>query len=65
MFGLLSMAVEPVQWLLAGHSIVEAVSGADAMELLFDASRLAHVLAVLAAMVLMFQPKANGYFRSA
>jgi hypothetical protein len=64
-FGLLSMVVEPVQWLLAGHSIVEAVSGAHAMDLLFGGSRLAHVLAVLAAMVLMFQPKANGYFRSA
>ncbi|MFI7134505.1 hypothetical protein ACIBQ1_53190 [Nonomuraea sp. NPDC050153] len=64
-FGTLSLVIEPVQWLLAGGSIGEAVAGADAMGLLFAGSRILHVVAVLGAMTLMFQPRANAYFKSA
>ncbi|MEU0569686.1 hypothetical protein ABZ297_30510 [Nonomuraea sp. NPDC005983] len=64
-FGTLSLVVEPVRWLLAGHSVGEAVAAADAMGLVFGASRILHLMAVLGAMVLMFQPRANAYFRSA
>ncbi|MEV4580116.1 hypothetical protein AB0K16_43410 [Nonomuraea jabiensis] len=64
-FGTLSLVIGPVQWLLAGGSIAEAVAGADAMGLLFAGSRILHVVAVLGAVTLMFQPRANAYFRSA
>jgi hypothetical protein len=64
-FGTLSLVIGPVQWLLAGGSIGEAVAGADAMGLVFAGSRIMHVVAVLGAVTLMFQPRANAYFRSA
>ncbi|MFF4622974.1 hypothetical protein [Nonomuraea jabiensis] len=64
-FGTLSLVIGPVQWLLAGGSIAEAVAGADAMGLVFAGSRILHVVAVLGAVTLMFQPRANAYFRSA
>jgi hypothetical protein len=63
-FGTLSLVLEPVQWLLAGGSIGEAVAGADAMGLVFAGSRIVHVVAVLGAVALMFQPRANAYFKS-
>ncbi|MEV1004697.1 hypothetical protein [Nonomuraea sp. NPDC050202] len=64
-FGTISLVKEPIEWLLAGGSIAEAMAGADAMAWVFAASRVLHVLAVLGALVLMFQPRANAYFRSA
>ncbi|MEV4358548.1 hypothetical protein ACWEPL_03315 [Nonomuraea sp. NPDC004186] len=64
-FGTLSLVIGPVQWLLAGGSIAEAVAGTDAMGLIFAGSRILHVVAVLGAVTLMFQPRANAYFRSA
>ncbi|MEV0384366.1 hypothetical protein [Nonomuraea sp. NPDC050643] len=64
-FGTLSLVIEPAQWLLAGGSIGEALAGAGTMELIFAGSRILHVLAVLGAVTLMFQPRANAYFRSA
>ncbi|GAA2209764.1 hypothetical protein GCM10009850_052230 [Nonomuraea monospora] len=64
-FGTLSLVKEPIEWLVAGGSITEAMAGADAMAWVFAASRVLHVLAVLGAVTLMFQPRANAYFRSA
>jgi hypothetical protein len=63
-FGTLSLVIEPAQWLLDGGSIAEAVAGMDAMAWVFAASRILHVAAVLGAMALMFQPRANAYFAS-
>ncbi|GAA3256383.1 hypothetical protein [Nonomuraea helvata] len=62
-FGTLSLVIGPVQWLLAGGSIGEAVAGADVMGLIFAGSRIMHVVAVLGAVTLMFQPRANAYFK--
>ncbi|MFI7634941.1 hypothetical protein [Nonomuraea sp. NPDC049400] len=64
-FGTLSLVIEPARWLLAGGSISEAVAGAGAMELIFAGSRILHLAAVLGAVTLMFQPRANAYFKSA
>ncbi|MGR6914096.1 hypothetical protein ACU635_07585 [[Actinomadura] parvosata] len=64
-FGTLSLVMEPIQYLLAGGSITGAMAGADAMTWAFAASRALHVLAVLGGVALMFQPRANAYFRSA
>ncbi|MFI6927528.1 hypothetical protein ACIBIZ_46880 [Nonomuraea spiralis] len=64
-FGTLSLVVGPVQWLLHGGSIAEAAAGADAVAWLFTISRALHLTAVLGAVTLMFQPRANAWFRSA
>ncbi|MFI9596943.1 hypothetical protein [Nonomuraea sp. NPDC052265] len=63
-FGTLSLVVGPVQWLLHGGSIAEAVAGADTVSWLFTISRVLHLTAVLGAVTLMFQPRANAWFRS-
>ncbi|MEV4799381.1 hypothetical protein AB0K18_05140 [Nonomuraea sp. NPDC049421] len=64
-FGTISLVKEPIEYLLAGGSIVEAVAGLDAVGWVFAASRVLHVLAVAGALTLMFQPRANAYFRLA
>ncbi|WP_214412737.1 hypothetical protein [Sphaerisporangium fuscum] len=62
-FGTLSLVIGPVQWLLAGHTVAEAVAGADGMTLVFTISRIVHLAAVLSAVALMFTTTANAYFR--
>jgi hypothetical protein len=62
--GTLSILIGPVSWLAAGHSVGEFLSGADLMLLLFASSRVVHLSAVFAALVLMFRPAANDYFRA-
>jgi hypothetical protein len=64
-FGTLSIVIGPVSWLATGHSVGEFVAGADPMVLLFASSRVVHLIAVFAALVLMFRPAANAYFRAA
>jgi len=63
--GTLSIVIGPVSWLAEGHTIGEFVAGADLMVLLFASSRVVHLIAVFAALVLMFRPAANDYFRAA
>ncbi|MCF6472080.1 hypothetical protein FAF44_27345 [Nonomuraea sp. MG754425] len=63
--GTASLVAGPVEWLLAGGSIAVAAAEADALTWVFAAGRTLHVLAVLGALALMFQPRANAYFRSA
>ena len=64
-FGTLSIVIGPVSWLGEGHTIGEFLVGADLMLLLFASSRVVHLIAVFAALVLMFRPAANDYFRAA
>jgi hypothetical protein len=52
-------------WLAEGHTIGEFLAGADLMLLLFVSSRVVHLIVVFAALVLMFRPAANDYFRAA
>ncbi|OEV27080.1 hypothetical protein AN219_23685 [Streptomyces nanshensis] len=62
--GMASMVVEPVHALAQGSSTIgEELAQAGAMDLAFGAGRVLHVAAVLSAVVLMFLPAANGYFR--
>jgi hypothetical protein len=63
-FGTLSIVIGPVSWLATGHSVGEFVARADLMALLFASSRVVHLIAVFAALVLMFRPAANAYFRA-
>ena len=63
--GTLSIVIGPVSWLAEGHPIGEFLVNAGPMTLLFASSRIAHLGAVFAAVVFMFLPAANAYFRAA
>jgi hypothetical protein len=62
-FGTLSLVIGPVTWLAAGGSLADAMAVADLGSLLFAASRLVHLAAIIAALILMFHPAANAYIR--
>ena len=62
-FGALSLVIGPASWLAEGGSLADAVKAADLGSVLFAASRLVHLAAIIAAMILMFQPAANAYIR--
>jgi hypothetical protein len=65
--GTLSLVIGPVTWLAEGGSLADAavaVATADLGSVLFAASRVVHLGAVIAAVLLMFHPAANAYFRA-
>jgi hypothetical protein len=62
-FGTLSLVIGPVTWLDEGGSVADAVAAADLGSLLFVASRLVHLAAIIAALILMFHPATNAYIR--
>ncbi|MGW7319656.1 hypothetical protein [Streptomyces sp. NPDC054865] len=62
--GTASLVVEPLGYLLDGGSPGDALGRADFPDLVFGASRVVHLAAVLTAVVLMFRPAANAYFRA-
>jgi hypothetical protein len=65
--GTASLVVGPVTWLAEGGSLADAavaVATADLGSVLFAASRVVHLAAVIAALVLMFHPAANAYLRA-
>lgn len=64
LFGTLSLVIGPVQWLADGHSPADAFTDLGVVDALFGASRVLHMSAVLGAMVLMFRPAANAWFRA-
>jgi hypothetical protein len=61
--GTLSLVIEPVTWLLAGHSVIDAVQRTDLTGGLVATSRAAHLLCVWIAIPLMFTARAGAYFR--
>ncbi|WP_433043406.1 hypothetical protein [Dactylosporangium sp. CS-033363] len=61
--GTLSIVVDPLLWLAGGNSLTAVIRDSGGVDLLFGASRVLHVAAVLSACALMFTPKANAYFR--
>jgi len=63
--GSASLLLGPISWFAAGHSLAEYFAGAQAMSLLFAASRVIHIAAVFGGLLFMFRPKANAYFRLA
>ena len=62
-FGTLSLVIGPVTWLAEGGSLADAMAATDMWSLLFAASRLVHLAAIIAALILMFHPAANAYIR--
>ena len=65
--GTLSLVIGPVTWLAEGGSLADAavaVATADLGSVLFAASRVVHLGAVIAALLLMFHPAANAYIHA-
>jgi hypothetical protein len=63
--GTLSLVVDPISWLAAGNSLREVFVQADLLFYTVAPIRIVHLAAVVAALVLMFLPAANDYFRRA
>jgi hypothetical protein len=61
--GTLSLVIDPISWLAGGNSLSEVFTQADLLFFLIAPIRTVHLVAVLAALVLMFLPSANTYFR--
>lgn len=62
--GTLSLVMEPLSWILAGGSPTAFLAAAGGPTLLVVGLRVLHLGAVLAALVLMFRPAANVFFRA-
>jgi hypothetical protein len=63
--GTLSLVIDPISWLAAGNSLGKIFTQADLMFVFVAPIRVVHLAAVLAALVFMFLPAANDYFRVA
>ena len=61
--GTLSLVIDPISWLAGGNSLSEVFTEADLLFFLIAPIRTSHLAAVIAALVLMFLPAANDYFR--
>jgi hypothetical protein len=62
--GTLSLVIDPISWLAGGNSLSEVFTQADLLFFLIAPIRTVHLAAVIAALVLMFLPSANTYFRN-
>jgi len=63
--GTLSLVIDPISWLAEGNSLGEVFTEADLLFILIAPIRAVHLVAVIAALVFMFLPAANHYFRAA
>jgi hypothetical protein len=61
--GTLSLVIDPISWLAGGNSLSEVFTEADLLFFLIAPIRTVHLAAVIAALVLMFLPAANTYYR--
>jgi len=62
--GTLSLVIDPISWLAAGNSLGEVFTQADLLFFIVAPIRAVHLAAVIAALVFMFLPAANNYFRA-
>jgi hypothetical protein len=63
--GTLSLVIDPISWLAEGNSLGEVFREADLLFIFIAPIRAVHLASVLAALVFMFLPAANNYFRAA
>jgi hypothetical protein len=63
-FGLLSLVIQPISWLMEGHTVSEAFANLNFASAAFMLSRAVHTVTVVAATVLMFVPASNNFFRA-
>jgi hypothetical protein len=62
--GTLSLVIDPVKWILEGNSLDKAFAGMTLYSILFGLSRIVHLASVITALILMFRPAANKYYRA-
>jgi hypothetical protein len=62
--GTLSLVIDPILWLAGGNTLSEIITEANLLFFLIAPIRIVHLAAVIAALVLMFLPAANTYFRT-
>jgi hypothetical protein len=63
--GTLSLMIDPILWLAGGNALGEVFAQADLLFYLVAPVRAVHLAAVVTALVFMFLPAANTYFRAA
>jgi hypothetical protein len=63
-FGLLSLVIQPLSWLMEGHAVSEAFADLNLASAAFMLSRTVHMVAVVVATALMFVPSSNTFFRA-
>jgi hypothetical protein len=63
--GTLSLVIDPISWLAAGNSLREVFAEADLLFAFVAPVRVVHLAAVIGALVFMYRPAANRYFRAA
>jgi hypothetical protein len=63
--GTLSLVIDPISWLAGGNSLSEVFTEANLLFFIIAPIRIVHLAAVIAALVFMFLPAANTYFRVA
>ncbi len=63
--GTVSLVYGPIEWLMARNSLAALLQNANVTFMLFAFVRTVHLAAVLTALVYMFRPGANAYFRGA
>jgi hypothetical protein len=57
--------IDPILWLAGGNSVSEVFTEADLLFFIIAPIRVVHLAAVVTALVFMFLPSANIYFRCA
>jgi hypothetical protein len=62
--GTLSLVIDPISWLAEGNSLSDVFTEANLLFFVIAPIRIVHLAAVIAALVLMFLPAANTYFRT-
>jgi hypothetical protein len=62
--GTLSLVIDPVKWILEGNSLDKAFAGMTLYSILFGLSRIVHLASVITALIFMFRPAANKYYRA-
>ena len=63
--GTLSLVIDPILWLAGGNALREVFAHTNLLFYMVAPIRAVHLAAVLAALVCMFLPGANTYFRGA
>jgi hypothetical protein len=61
--GTLSLVIDPISWVAGGNSLSEVFTEANLLFFLIAPIRVVHLAAVVTALVFMFLPAANTYFR--
>ena len=62
--GTLSLVVDPISWLAAGNSLRDVFAEADLLFAFVAPIRAVHLAAVIGALVFMYRPAADAYFRA-